>query len=78
MLNKAGAGIWFPSNMKQFLMEVPLQKSGRFGSFNLDAKSDLILMPLLLLMDITNMKQLFAFVSGYGCKKTSDFRIYIP
>ena len=64
--------------MKQFLMEVPLQKSGRFGSFNLDAKSDLILMPLLLLMDITNMKQFFAFVSGYGYKKTSDFRIYIP
>ena len=54
-------------------MEVPLQKSGRFGSFNLDAKSDLILLPLLILMDISNIKQLFAFMPGYEYKWTSDF-----
>ena len=59
-------------------MEVPLQKSGRFGSFNLDVKSDLILLPLLILMDISNIKQLFAFMPGYEYKWTSDFVIYIP
>ena len=49
-------------------MEVPLQKSGRLGSFNLDAKSDLILLPLLMLMDISSIKQLLAFMSGYEYK----------
>ena len=72
---KPGLVFGFPSNMKQFLMEVPLQKSGRFGSFNLDAKSDLILLPLLMLMDISNIKQLFAFMPGYEYKWT-DFGIY--